>query len=47
MDLTWIDPVIAAAQSLLGLFSNPPLSYFIGLILIGGVVAIIKGIIKK
>lgn len=47
MDLTWLDPVIVGAESLLGLFSNPPLSYFIGLILVAGVVAIVKSIIKK
>lgn len=47
MDLTWIDPVIASTQSILGLFTIAPLSYFIGLILVAGVVGIVKSIIKK
>jgi hypothetical protein len=45
--MTWVDPVITSVEGLLGLLSNPPLSYFIGLLLVTGVVAVIRSIVKK
>jgi hypothetical protein len=45
LDLTWVTPVITSIEGILGLFSQPPLSYYIGLMLTGGVVSLIRSLI--
>lgn len=47
LDLTWVQPVINSISGILVLFKEPPLSYYIALMLLGGTVGIIRGLIGR
>lgn len=46
MDFTWLDAVISATQSVLGVLTTPPLSYFVSMIVLGAMINIIMLIIR-
>lgn len=46
MEFTWLNSVIQATKSVLGVLSEPPLNYFVSMIVLGAMIKIIVTIIR-